>query len=81
MFTSNATTPTTTTVSAGTMSAGSDTNTLTGISLAKLAGLRSSYLVQLKDLHSLYESGAISETELQEQKAPILDYLKRLVPE
>lgn len=63
------------------VSAGSDTNTHSGISPSKLAGLRSSYLMQLKDLHSLYESGAISETEFQEQKAPILGHLKRLVPE
>jgi len=64
VFTSN---PHSTAVGTGTtVSTGSDTSTLSGISPAKLAGARSSYVVQLKDLHSLYESGAISETEFQE---------------
>ncbi len=51
-----------------------------GISPAKLTNLRSNYLQQMRDLHSLFESGAISETEFREQKTPILDQLKKLVP-
>ncbi len=50
----------------------------TGISPAKLANLRSNYLQQMRDLHSLFESGAISETEFRGQKAPILEQLKKL---
>ena len=54
-------------------------STSTGISPAKLANLRSSYLQQMRELHSLFESGAISELEFREQKA--LEQLKRLVPD
>ena len=50
------------------------------ISPAKLANLRSNYLQQMRDLHSLFECGAISESEFKEQKAPILEQLKKLVP-
>ena len=49
-----------------------------GISPWKIANLRSSYLQQIRDLHSLYENGAITECEFQEQKLPILDHLKKL---
>ena len=52
-----------------------------GISPAKVANLRSNYLQQMRDLHMLFESGAISEAEFMEQKVPILQQLKRLVPE
>ena len=51
-----------------------------GISPAKLANLRSNYLQQMRDLHSLFESGAITEAEFLEQKAPILEQLKILKP-
>jgi len=34
----------------------------------------------MRDLHSLFECGAISESEFREQKAPILEQLKKLVP-
>ena len=57
------------------------TTTSGGISPAKLASLRTNYLQQMRDLHLLLESGAISETEFREPKMPILQQLKRLVPE
>ena len=44
----------------------------TSISPAKMANLRSNYLQQMRDLHCLRESGAISEAEFREQKIPIL---------
>ena len=50
------------------------------ISPAKLATLRSNYLQQMRDLYSLFESGAINESEFLEQKAPILEQLKTLKP-
>ena len=59
-----------------TVNSGSNSTTSSSISPAKLADLRSNYLLQLRDLHSLYESGAISESEFQEQKAPIFGHLK-----
>ena len=49
-----------------------------GISPGKIANLRSNYLQQIRDLHSLYENGAITECEFQEQKLPILEHLKKL---
>lgn len=54
--------------------------TSVGISPGKIANLRSNYLQQLRDLHSLLESGAINDDEFQEQKAPILEQLKKLAP-
>ena len=51
-----------------------------GISPGKVANLRSNYLQQMRDLHSLFESGAITDSEFQEQKFPILDQLKKLTP-
>ena len=57
-----------------------NTSTAASISPAKLANLRSNYLQQMRDLHSLFECGAISESEFREQKAPILEQLKKLVP-
>ena len=51
-----------------------------GISPGKVANLRSNYLQQMRDLHSLFESGAITESELQEQKVPILEQLKKFTP-
>ena len=47
-----------------------------GISPAKMANLRSNYLQQIKDLHMLFENGAMSEAEFMEQKVPILQQLK-----
>ena len=48
------------------------TTTSGGISPAKLASLRTNYLQQMRDLHMLLESGAITDKEFQEQKMPIL---------
>jgi len=42
------------------------------ISPGKVAILRSNYLQQMRDLHSLFESGAITDKEFQEQKIPSL---------
>jgi len=36
---------------------------------AKRCNLKSQYVVQLKDLHALYESGALSKQEFDDQKA------------
>ena len=51
-----------------------------GISPGKIANLRSNYLQQLRDLHSLLESGAINDKEFQEQKMPILEQLRKFAP-
>ena len=56
----------------------SSTTTSCAISPAKLASLRSNYLQQMRDLHSLFEGGAINEKEFLEQKAPKLKALKPL---
>lgn len=56
------------------------TTPTSGVSPAKLADLRRNYLGQVKDLHSLLECGAITESEFAEQKAPILDQLKKMKP-
>ena len=55
----------------------SDTST---VSSGKIANLRASYLQQLKDLHGLYDCGALKETEFFEQKKPILEQLTKLKP-
>ena len=47
-----------------------------GISPGKVTNLRSNYLQQMRDLHSLFESGAITESEFQEQSH--LEQLKKL---
>ena len=44
-----------------------------GISPGKIVNLRSNYLQQMRDLHSLFENGAIMECEFQEQKLTILE--------
>ena len=49
-----------------------------GISPSKVANLRSNYLQQMRDLHSLYASGALTESEFLDQKMPILVQLKKL---
>lgn len=51
-----------------------------GISPGKVANLRSSYLQQMRELHSLFESGALTDYEFQEQQIPILEQLKKLSP-
>ena len=63
-------------VTAGTPPTGPTTTA--GISPGKIANLRSNYLQQIRDLHSLFENGAITECEFQEQKLPILEHLKKL---
>lgn len=55
-------------------------STSCAISPAKLATLRSNYLQQMRDVHALFESGAINEAEFLEQKVPILEQLKTLKP-
>jgi hypothetical protein len=47
-----------------------------GISPGKMANLWSNYLQQLRDLHALLESGAINDSEFQDQKATVLEQLK-----
>lgn len=47
----------------------------TGISPGKIASLRTNYLQQMRDIHSLYENGALNEVEFSEQKAVILQQL------
>ena len=42
----------------------------TGLSPNKITCLRSNYLQQLQDLHSLFEMGALTEDEFLEQKSP-----------
>ena len=54
--------------------------TQTGISPGKIANLRSNYLQQMRDLHLLYESGALTDKEFCEQKIPILEQLKKMSP-
>ena len=51
-----------------------------GVSPAKLVDLRRNYLEQVKELHSLLECGALTESEFEEQKAPILEQLKKMKP-
>ena len=50
------------------------------VSPGKIANLRASYLQQLKDLHGLYDCGALNESEFLEQKKPILEQLTKLKP-
>ena len=54
--------------------------TQTGVSPGKIASLRSNYLQQMRDLHLLYESGALTDKEFCEQKIPILEQLKQMSP-
>ena len=49
-----------------------------GVSPGKIANLRSTYLHQMRDLHSLLESGCLTDAEFKEQKAAILDQLNKL---
>lgn len=49
-----------------------------GISPGKVVNLRSNYLQQMRDLHQLFECGALTEDEFKEQKEPILNQLKKL---
>ena len=51
------------------VNSGADT---TGISPSKRASLRTQYIIQLQQLHSLYEAGAITKREYEEQKGDTL---------
>jgi len=50
------------------------------ISPGKVANLRTSYLQQLRDLYQLFDCGAITQPEVNEQKKPILEQLTKLKP-
>ena len=39
--------------------------------------LRAKYIQQIKELHSLFESGALTKTEFLDQKRPVLEQLKK----
>jgi len=49
-----------------------------GCSPMRRSNLRSQYMQQLKEWHSLYETGAISQHEFEEQKQIILEDLSKL---
>ena len=66
-----------TTVSSDTASSSS---TSSNLSPAKVVHLRRNYLEQVEDLHWLLECGALTEAEFEEQKAPILELLKKMKP-
>lgn len=46
----------------------------------RVADIRSKYIQQLRELHSLLEVGVLTETEFVEQKQPILDQLRKFKP-
>ena len=46
----------------------------------KIADVRSKYIQQIKELHSLLQIGALSEEEFLDQKHPVLEQLKKLQP-
>ena len=50
------------------------------VSPNKIADLRSKYIQQMRELHSLHELGALTESEFKEQKQPILVQLKKITP-
>ena len=56
------------------------TSTSSTVSPARVVDLRRNYLEQVKDLHSLLECGALTAVEFEEQKAPILEQLKKMKP-
>lgn len=43
----------------------------------KIADIRSKYIQQLRELHSLFEIGALTDKEFADQKLPILEQLKK----
>ena len=53
-------------------------STSVGYSPGKVANLRSNYLQQMRELHTLFECGALTQDEFKEQKEPILNQLKKL---
>lgn len=50
----------------------------TPITPVKAAELKTIYIAQIKDLHSLLQTGAISENDFQKQKTSILDAMDKL---
>ena len=50
----------------------------TVITPIKAAGLKSTYITQIKDLHALLESGALSDQDFQKQKNIILEAMDKL---
>ena len=46
----------------------------------RLVEIRSKYIQQLKELHLLVEAGALTEQEYLDQKAPLLQQLKKMNP-
>ena len=46
----------------------------------RVVQMRSQYIQQLKDLHSLFEAGALTEQEYAEEKDSILAQLKKMTP-
>ena len=50
------------------------------VSPNKIVDLRSKYIQQMRELHSLHELGALTESEFKEQKQPILVQLKKITP-
>jgi len=50
------------------------------VSPIKLADLHSRDIHQMRELHSLYELGALTESEFKEQKELILSQLKKFTP-
>ena len=52
-------------------------STRSSSSPVRVVQLRSHYIQQLKDLHSLFEAGALSELEYAEEKDSILAQLKK----
>ena len=50
----------------------------TVIAPIKAAGLKSTYITQIRDLHSLLESGAISDQDFQKQKGIIMESMNKL---
>ncbi len=65
--------PASTTASTSTSTAA----TTSGASPGRIADLRAKYIQQIKELHSLFESGALTETEFLDQKRPVLEQLKK----
>ena len=58
---------------------GKDTATCaTEFSSVKRCNLRSQYVVQLKDLHTLCENGNLSQKEFDDQKCKIMEHLNKL---
>lgn len=51
----------------------------TTITPVRAAELRSTYIRQIKDLHSLLDIGAIAESDFEKQKQSILELMDKLL--